>query len=673
MRGTQSTRTVGSPFRSLLIANRGEIAVRIMRTARRLGMRTIAVYSEADRDAPHVHAADLALPIGASQPSASYLNIPALIEAARLSGAEAIHPGYGFLAESDAFARACAEAGLVFVGPPADAIYAMGNKAGAKRLMQAAGVPCVPGYQGADQSDACMAQEAARIGYPVMIKAAAGGGGRGMRRVARAEDFASALRSARSEAENAFSSGELILEKAISEPRHIEIQVFADTLGNVVHMGERDCSVQRRHQKLIEESPSPAVSPELRARMGEVAVAAARAIGYVGAGTLEFLLDADGAFYFMEMNTRLQVEHAVTEAVIGEDLVAWQLRVALGEALPLTQREIDTRRANGGHAMEVRLCAEDPLQGFLPQSGTIARWQAPEDVRVDHALADGVTVSPYYDSMLAKLVAHGTDREDARRRLMRALDTCLLLGVKSNRQFLGQCIAHPAFAAGQATTAFIDAHMGASLHASSKPDARARMAGAALLTWLRGLAGAARYPAELHGWSSSGAYPHWCRLVLDGEAAALQVRTIGERQWALSDGDQTTVARIVGRVDADGSLSLMLGDQPCQIRYAVTQYGCHFVLDGAEHMVRDVTYAQADRNGGQDGNGRISAPMNGRVVALHVAHGDAVVAGQVLLVVEAMKMEHSIAAPLAGEVRGLFTEVGAQVAPGGLLIEIEAA
>ena len=389
---------MGTPhaaFRTVLIANRGEIALRILRTARRLGMRTVAVYSDADRDAPHCRAADLALPIGASQPQASYLNIAALLEAARKSGAQAVHPGYGFLAESDAFANACAEAGLVFIGPPAEAILAMGNKAGAKRLMEAAGVPCVPGYQGEDQSDARMQQEAERIGYPVMIKAAAGGGGRGMRRVDRAEDFAAALQSARSEAENAFASGELILEKAIVEPRHIEIQVFADKHGNVVHLGERDCSVQRRHQKVIEESPSPAVSPELRARMGAVSVAAARAIGYVGAGTLEFLLAPDGAFYFMEMNTRLQVEHAVTEAVVGVDLVEWQLRVALGEPLPLSQDAIDARRAQGGHAIEVRLCAEDPQQNFLPQSGTVARWRAPREVRTDHALADGLVVSPY--------------------------------------------------------------------------------------------------------------------------------------------------------------------------------------------------------------------------------------------------------------------------------------
>ncbi|UGS91164.1 ATP-grasp domain-containing protein [Ralstonia wenshanensis] len=657
-------------FRSVLIANRGEIALRIMRTARRLGMRTVAVYSDADRDAPHCRAADLALPIGASQPQASYLNIAALLEAARKSGAQAVHPGYGFLAESDAFANACADAGLVFIGPPADAIHAMGNKAGAKRLMEAAGVPCVPGYQGEDQSATRMAQEAARIGYPVMIKAAAGGGGRGMRRVERADEFAAALQSARSEAENAFASGELILEKAIVEPRHIEIQVFADTHGNVVYLGERDCSVQRRHQKLIEESPSPAVSPEVRARMGAVSVEAARAIGYVGAGTLEFLLAPDGAFYFMEMNTRLQVEHAVTEAIVGVDLVEWQVRVALGEPLPLTQDAIDARLAQGGHAIEVRLCAEDPQQNFLPQSGTVARWRAPQDVRTDHALADGLVVSPYYDSMLAKIVAHGTDRADACRRLAHALDDCLLLGLPTNRAFLRDCVAHPAFLAGDVSTVFIERHFPAPTRQSAVPDAAVCQAAAVLLTHLREGA-ARRYPAELRGWASSRTYPTLCRFTLDGEAIDMRLRALGAQQWELTWDGGAAQAALVS--EGDGHLTLALGDTCHAVDYALTPAACHFVLNGIEHTAVDTTYAKAERSGAQAGSGRISVPMNGRVVAVHVAEGEAVCAGQVLLVVEAMKMEHSIAAPLAGEVRGLFTQVGAQVAPGGLLMEIAAA
>ncbi len=656
-------------FRSLLIANRGEIALRIQRTARRLGMRTIAVYSEADRDAPHCQAADLALPIGAPQPQASYLNIDAILDAARQSGAQAVHPGYGFLAESAAFAERCVDAGLVFVGPSADAIRAMGNKAGAKRLMEAAGVPCVPGYQGEDQTDARMAQEAARIGYPVMIKAAAGGGGRGMRRVDHPEHFAAALQSARSEAENAFASGELILEKAIVEPRHIEIQVFADTHGNVVHMGERDCSVQRRHQKLIEESPSPAVSPELRVGMGEVSVAAARAIGYVGAGTLEFLLSPDGTFYFMEMNTRLQVEHAVTEAILGIDLVEWQLRVALGEALPLTQGDIDARRSSGGHAIEVRLCAEDPQQDFLPQSGTITRWRAPREVRTDHALADHSVVSPYYDSMLAKIVAHGIDRADACRRLAHALADCLLLGVPTNRAFLQECVTHPAFLAGEVSTAFIDKHFPSTERQARAPDAAVCQAAATLLMHQRAVT-TRRYPAELQGWSSSRAHDTSCRFVLDGATKEIRLRTLAARRWALTCNEGTTTAEVIS--ESEGRMTLALGDTLHQIDYAFVDTCCQFVFDGVEHSAIDTTYARSERQGAQSGNGRISSPMNGRIVALHVSEGEVVSAGQALLVVEAMKMEHSIAAPFAGAVKGLMIEVGAQVAPGGLLMEIAA-
>jgi len=682
-------------FRSILIANRGEIAVRIARTARRLGYRVVAVYSDADRDAPHRNAADLALHIGGAQPAASYLNVVALVDAARGAGAEAVHPGYGFLAESDVFAQACADAGLIFIGPPAAAIRAMGNKAGAKRIMEDAGVPCVPGYHGADQSAVRMAEEAARIGYPVMIKAAAGGGGRGMRHVARAEDFTAALQSARSEAESAFSSGELILEKAIVEPRHIEIQIFADMHGNVVHMGERDCSVQRRHQKLIEESPSPAVSLELRQRMGEVSIAAARAIGYVGAGTLEFLLDRDGRFYFMEMNTRLQVEHAVTESVVAVDLVEWQLRVAGGEALPLSQQEIDARRTSGGHAIEVRLCAEDPQQNFLPQSGTVVRWRAPEDVRTDHALTDGVEVSPYYDSMLAKIVAHGQSRADALRRLSRALEDCRLLGIKNNRHFLARCVAHPEFQAGLATTAFIEAHFPASARAAVPADALAIQVAAVLLTSRR--SASPRYPAELQGWSSSEAWPHLCRFSLDGQAAQAHLRAQGAGRWevthdvrhaaacvatmagtatnAASGGAAATpvTADIAVLADSGGRLELVCGGRTFHVEYAQAGSELHFVLDGEEHILRDTTYARAERDGGAAGSGRITAPMNGRVVAVHAAAGEQVAAGQLLLVIEAMKMEHSVVAPMAGTMAQLLVAAGDQVAPGMLLAEVSPA
>ncbi|HEX7884123.1 MAG TPA: acetyl-CoA carboxylase biotin carboxylase subunit, partial [Afipia sp.] len=418
-----------TPFRKMLIANRGEVALRVMRTAKRLGYETVAVYSTADANARHVREADRAVWIGESQPAQSYLRINAIIDAAKASGADAIHPGYGFLAENSDFAKACRAAGLVFIGPSPEAIHAMGNKAGAKDIMQKAGVPCVPGYQGEDQSDATMLAAAKRIGFPVMIKAVAGGGGRGMRLVANEAAFPDHLRAARSEAQNAFGDPNVILERAIVQPRHIEIQVFGDRYGNAIHLGERDCSVQRRHQKLIEEAPSPAVSPDLRARMGATAVAAVKAIGYEGAGTLEFLLDAAGNYYFMEMNTRLQVEHPVTEAITRLDLVELQLRVAGGEPLPLKQDDIKF----SGHAIEVRLCAEDVAHGFMPQSGRLLCWRAPSELRVEDALESGSEIPPFYDSMIAKVISHGTTRDEARRRLATGLAQMMALGVTTNQ------------------------------------------------------------------------------------------------------------------------------------------------------------------------------------------------------------------------------------------------
>jgi len=684
-------------FDTILVANRGEIALRVMRTARRMGYRCVAVYSDADAGAPHcaiaAHAAagatvatgaavaadtaggapggpHTAVRIGGPAPADSYLNIPALLAAAQASGAGAIHPGYGFLAESAAFAQACADAGLVFIGPPPAAIEAMGNKAGAKRLMLEAGVPCVPGYQGEDQTEQRMAAEAQRIGYPVMIKAAAGGGGRGMRRVDEADAFGAALAAARSESLHAFGSAQVILERAVIEARHIEIQVFADSHGNVVHMGERDCSVQRRHQKLIEESPSPAVSPDLRERMGAVAVAAARAIGYVGAGTLEFLLDGDGEFYFMEMNTRLQVEHAVTEAILGIDLVEWQLLVAAGAALPLTQAELDARRAAGGHAIEVRLCAEDPQQDFLPQSGKVRRWAAPPGVRCDHALADGATVPPYYDSMLAKLVAHGRDREDALRRLRRALDECVLLGLPSNRAFLAQCLAHPAFAAGQASTGFIAQHLPAGQRGSSSATGRALLAASALLAWHRSQRHARRYPAELHGWCSSHASAHPLRFTLDGAPQQARASADGSSVWRISSADAAAPVRVDMAETSAGSLQLSLDGQPAVLRFAVDGARLFFLLDGTEHTLQDLADAPPRVAGNGAADGRIAAPMNGRVVALHVREGEKVSTGQPLLALEAMKMEHNMLATRDGTVSALATAIGTQVATGQLLLEI---
>lgn len=657
-------------FDTILVANRGEIALRVMRTARRMGYRCVAVYSDADRDALHAQQADSALRIGGPAPADSYLNIPALLAAARAASAGAVHPGYGFLAERADFAQACTNAGLAFIGPPAAAIAAMGNKAGAKGLMLEAGVPCIPGYQGEDQSDARMADEAVRIGYPVMIKAAAGGGGRGMRRVDDAGAFAAALAAARSEAQHAFGSAEVILERALIEPRHIEIQVFADTHGNVVHMGERDCSVQRRHQKLVEEAPSPAVGPELRARMGAVAVAAARAIGYVGAGTLEFLLDRDGQFYFMEMNTRLQVEHAVTEAITGIDVVEWQLLVAAGAPLPLAQAELDARRARGGHAIEVRLCAEDPQQDFLPQSGKVLRWQPPNGVRCDHALADGVQVPPYYDSMLAKLVAHGRDRADALRQLRRALDECVLLGLPSNRAFLAQCLAHPVFAAGDATTGFIAEHLPSGRRGGADATARTLATASALLAWHRSQRHPRRYPAELHGWSSSHAPVQPLRFTLDGAANQASVGADGPNAWNIASPGAAASQRIEVADSGKGSLQLSIDGQPASLPFAADGNRLHFLLDGIEHTLEDLGDAPPHAAGSAAADGRIAAPMNGRVVALHVREGDQVSIGQPLLALEAMKMEHNLLATRDGKITSLATALGAQVATGKLLLEI---
>ncbi|RMF12385.1 MAG: ATP-grasp domain-containing protein, partial [Candidatus Dadabacteria bacterium] len=402
----------------VLVANRGEIAVRVMRTARRLGLKTVAVYSEADADMPHVSAADLAVCIGPPQVAASYLNVEAILDAAKRTGADAIHPGYGFLSENADFAEVCAQHGITFVGPPVEAIRLMGNKRAAKVRMIEAGVPCVPGYEGEDQADETLIAEAQRIGFPLMVKAAAGGGGRGMRIVHEADALPAALRSARSEAKGAFGSDELILERAVIAPRHVEIQVFGDTHGNVIHLGERDCSMQRRHQKVVEEAPSPAVDPELRAQMGEAAVRAAQACGYVGAGTVEFLLDDERNFYFLEMNTRLQVEHPVTESVTGEDLVEWQFRVADGQPLPLTQEQVELH----GASIEVRLYAEDPANGFRPQTGRIEAlgWPDHPDVRIDTGVGEGNEISPFYDPMIAKIISRGPDREHARRALIAA-------------------------------------------------------------------------------------------------------------------------------------------------------------------------------------------------------------------------------------------------------------
>ena len=582
-------------FKSLLIANRGEIAVRVARTARRMGIATVAVYSDADRDAPHVRAADSAVHIGPATPRESYLNIAAILKAY----AEAVHPGYGFLSENPAFAEAVIASGRVWVGPPPAAMRALGDKANAKKLAAAAGVPVLPTYERKPE-------------FPLVIKAVAGGGGRGMRLVRTAGELDEALASAKSEAEHAFGDDRVILERAILAPRHVEVQIFADAKGNCVHLGERDCSVQRRHQKLIEESPSPAVDAKLRAQLGEAAVAVARAAGYVGAGTIEFLIDEAGAFWFIEANARLQVEHPVTELLTGLDLVEWQLRVAAGDLLPRAQKDIRF----DGHAIEARLCAEDPARNFLPQAGRLALWQPATGVRVDHALESGIEIPPHYDSLAAKLIAHGRTRDEAREKLAAALDATVALGVPTNKAFLAAVLRDPVFAGPGATTAFLEERFGS--WQPPQPDesvARALYAAACVEA---GRAGTAGY-GEWAGWSN--------------------------------------IARVA----------------PLAAPFALEGAVLHFQLGSHSYSWRDTTMDPPERAAAGLADGRLAAPMNGRVVAVHAKPGERIEAGRALVVLEAMKMEHTLAAPAAVRVKAVHVAKGAQVAPGKLLMEFEPA
>jgi len=646
-------------FKKILIANRGEIACRIIRTAQALGYRTVAVYSEADAQALHVALADEAVCIGPAPVRESYLNVAALLAAARSTGADAVHPGYGFLSENDGFAQACLDAGLVFIGPDPQAILKMGNKAGAKRLMLAAGVPCVPGYQGTDQSDATLLTKAAEIGFPIMVKAAAGGGGRGMRLVEHPQDLAVALVSARSEAGNAFGSEELILERAVMEPRHVEIQVFGDRHGHIIHLGERDCSIQRRHQKVFEEAPSPAVTPALRAHMGAAAVAAARSVNYVGAGTVEFLLDREGRFYFLEMNTRLQVEHPVTECITGLDLVAWQIAVARGEPLPLTQEQVQLN----GHAIEVRLYAEDPYAGFLPQSGDVALWSPPtgEGVRVDHGLASGQTVSPHYDPMIAKIIAHGATRDQARRRLIGALQRTRLLGLPHNRAFLEAVASHPAFAAGETTTAFIARHFGAAALVRPAPDSLALALASTL--WFE----ASATPLAAAPWRSSGP-ARWPMLIGEGEHRhAVHITATGSHSYTLEVGAALHHITLSGR---EGECLQLIADGVQQHATAVFAGGVlHLELGKLSASFEDLTYDPPAAAAGS-AESRVLAPMNGRVLAVDVQHGDTVTKGQRLVVLEAMKMEHQLLARRDGVVDQVAVRAGDQVATRALLVSL---
>jgi 3-methylcrotonyl-CoA carboxylase alpha subunit len=643
----------GAPvFESVLIANRDEIACRIIRTARRLGLRTIAVHSEADARSLFLDMADETHPIGPAPASESYLRIDGIIEAARRSGASCIHPGYGFLSERPDFAEACAAAGITFVGPPPVAIRAMGLKDAAKALVGKAGVPVVPGYHGERQEPEFLREQADRIGYPVLIKAVAGGGGKGMRRVDEPGEFGNALESARREAENAFGDPRVLVEKYILGPRHIEIQVFADQHGNVVHLFERDCSLQRRHQKVIEEAPAPGMTAEMRAAMGRAATDAARAVGYVGAGTIEFIVDARGGlrpdrFWFMEMNTRLQVEHSVTEAVTGLDLVELQFRVAAGEPLPFTQDEVTL----DGHAIEVRLYAEDPERGFLPSTGKLWALRFPEatDLRIDTGVREGDEVTPFYDPMIAKVIAHGGTRDEALDRLTAALANTVVAGPKTNLAFLRQlCQAEP-FRAGRFDTGFIDANFRPSVRPASE-----EAAAAGLLHLLRreGARPGTVGPWERNdGFQLLGPRRTVVRLNVDGEGREIQVG------WGLAGPSIRTAADGLG---SNGHFSVV-----------ETNDGVIVLDDGRQIVVRlhdpfdvDLEHMEED--------GAVKAPMHGKLAAVFVKAGDTVRKGQRLAVVEAMKMEHPLLAPMDGEIAEIAAEPGAQVGEGARLFVIQA-
>ena len=657
-------------FTSILVANRGEIAVRVMRTAKALGYRTIAVYSDADAEAPHVAMADEAVCIGPAPVALSYLDPEKILDAAARTGAGAVHPGYGFLSENADFARACETAGLIFIGPRPDAVDIMGNKAEAKRRMIAAGVPCVPGYEGEDQADDTFIKAASEIGFPVMVKAAAGGGGRGMRLVGDAADLPEAIRFARSEAENAFASGELILEKAIMRPRHVEVQVFADEAGNTIHLGERDCSVQRRHQKVIEEAPCPVMTDELRAKMGAAAVEAAKAISYRGAGTVEFLLGADGEFYFLEMNTRLQVEHPVTELITGLDLVALQIKVAQGEPLGLTQNDMTL----SGHAIEVRLYAEDVAGGFLPSTGTVDLWLPPsgDGVRVDAGIATGLEVSPFYDPMIAKIMAHGPTRDVARQRLIEALRRTGLFGPKTNRDFLIDALGRPAFAQGEATTAFIDETYTANDLAHPAPSPEITAAAAAIFYMLESNEAQARAFAvddELMNWSSTGRLATVYRFGTPEEPEDVTVIAAGPDAYHVAIGD---ASHEVALLDAD----------PARCRLKVDGVTHDVIFDAPETGVLHISmadrtclmrnlYAFAGAEDDSAGGGRILAPMHGLILEVHVSEGQAVTKGETLTVLEAMKMQHQIRAEADGTVTSIRCTAGAQVPAGDVLVEID--
>jgi 3-methylcrotonyl-CoA carboxylase alpha subunit len=659
-------------FKKILIANRGEIACRVAATAKRLGIQTVAVYSEADANAQHVKACDEAVLIGGPAPRDSYLQWQRILEAAQATGAQAVHPGYGFLSENEAFAQACADAGVVFIGPPPSAIQAMGLKAESKRLMEAAGVPLVPGYHGADQDPALLKREAGRIGYPVLIKASAGGGGKGMRAVYSADEFDAALASCQREAINSFGDDAVLIERYVQKPRHIEIQVFGDSHGDCVYLFERDCSVQRRHQKVLEEAPAPGMTPERRAQMGEAAVAAAKAVGYVGAGTVEFIAEQDGRFYFMEMNTRLQVEHPVTEAITGQDLVEWQLRVASGEPLPLKQTGLRMH----GHAIEARICAENPDAGFLPATGAldVARWPAHVafqrgDVRIDAGVREGDAISPFYDSMIAKLIVWGEDRAQALARLDAALRDTHIVGLHTNVAFLRRCAATASFTNADLDTGLIERERAALF---DQPGLPLRVSAAAVVAHTLAVEGSTQGSdpwSARDGWRLFGAATR--RFDLEAGGTHHEVLLSRHHRGGMTltvEGEATEFA--VQSSDAE-THELFLGTERLRVKtYAQGERVAVFAPQGSAVLTEVDLIAHAG-DGPAEG-GRLTAPMPGRLVAFLAKAGDSVAKGQPLAVMEAMKMEHTISAPRDGTVAELLFAVGDQVSDGAELLKLEA-
>jgi 3-methylcrotonyl-CoA carboxylase alpha subunit len=671
-------------FKKILIANRGEIACRVAQTARRLGVQTVAVYSDADANAQHVRACDEAVHIGGNAAKDSYLQWQRILAAAKATGAQAVHPGYGFLSENEDFARACADAGLVFIGPPPSAIAAMGSKSAAKALMEKAGVPLVPGYHGDNNDPAFLAAQAERIGYPVLIKASAGGGGRGMRRVDKAEDFVAALASCQREAKASFGDDHVLVERYVTKPRHIEIQVFGDTQGSCVFLFERDCSVQRRHQKVLEEAPAPGMSEARRAEMGAAAVAAAKAVGYVGAGTVEFIAeevgDGDLRFYFMEMNTRLQVEHPVTEAITGHDLVEWQLRVAAGQPLPAQQHELKIH----GHAIEARICAENPDAGFLPATGTLSvlrwpghvafrrnadmeRFHEPAPVRVDAGVREGDAISPYYDSMIAKLIVWGENRAQALARLDAALRDTHIVGLSTNVAFLRRVAASPSFATADLDTALIERERAVLF---DKPGLPLPLAAAGVIAQKvaaeQALESADPW-SRRDGWRIHGGARRRFDLQLGKEQHLATLERLHDGALRLAIGGQAwpLSTRALGDDRYDVTLG---GERHTLAVYLIGERVAVFGATGSQELHEIDPIAHAGEAAG--GAGRLTAPMPGKMIAFHVKPGDTVTAGQPLAVMEAMKMEHTISAPRAGTVAELMYAVGDQVAEGGELLRL---